>query len=92
MTTGKPSPNLELLVNQFNSATLENSNDPDKISPSKYYDIKGTYNIEMPHKNKLLPLFHINSCSLNKLSFLTVIWLYHSQPWAIVEGTASLTR
>ena len=25
-------------------------------------------NIEIPHKNKLLPLFHINPCSLNKNS------------------------
>ena len=35
----KPSPNLELLVNQFNNATLENTNGPEKISSSKYYDI-----------------------------------------------------
>ena len=35
----KPSSNLELLVNQFNNATPENSNDPEKISSSKYYDI-----------------------------------------------------
>ena len=24
------------------------------------------HNIEIPHKNKLLSLFHINACSLNK--------------------------
>ena len=29
----KPSPNLELLVNQFNNATPENSSDPENISP-----------------------------------------------------------
>ena len=34
----KPSLNLELLVNQFNNATPENTNDPEKISSSKYYD------------------------------------------------------
>ena len=34
--------------------------DPEKISSSKYYDI------EIPHKNKLLSLFHINACSLDK--------------------------
>ena len=28
----KPSPNLELLVNQFNNATSENNNDPEKNS------------------------------------------------------------
>ena len=59
-------PNLELLVNQFNHATPENSNDPGKISAPKYYDIEELYNIEIPHKNKLLSLFHINACSLNK--------------------------
>ena len=31
----KPS-NLELLVNQFNKATPENSNDPEKVCSSKY--------------------------------------------------------
>ena len=34
----KPSSNLELVVNQFNNATPENSNGPEKISSSKYYD------------------------------------------------------
>ena len=36
----KPSSNLELLVNQFNYATPENSNDPEKSSSSTYYDIE----------------------------------------------------
>ena len=35
----KPSSNLELLVNQFINATPENSNDPEKVFSSKYYDI-----------------------------------------------------
>ena len=61
----KPSLNLELLENQFNNSTLENSNDPVKISSSKY-NIEEMRNIEMPHKNKSLSLFHINVCSLNK--------------------------
>ena len=61
----KPS-NLELLVNQFNNATPENSNEPEKSSSSKYYDIEEIHNIEIPHKNKLLSLFHINVCSFNK--------------------------
>ena len=62
----KPSSNLELLVNQFNNATPENGNDPEKITSSKYYDIDEMHNIEIPHKNKSLSLFHINACSLNK--------------------------
>ena len=34
----KPSPNLELLLKQFNNTTPENSNDPENISTSEYYD------------------------------------------------------
>ena len=62
----KPSSNLELLVNQFSNTTPENSNDPEKISLSKYYDIEEMHNIEIPHNNKSLSLFRINACSLNK--------------------------
>ena len=52
----KPSSNLELLVNQFNNATPEKNNDPEKISSSKYYDIDDMHNIKIPH----------NAYSLNK--------------------------
>ena len=62
----KSSSNLELLVNNFNNATQKNSNDPEKISSSIYYDIEETHNIEIPHKNKSLSLFHITACFLNK--------------------------
>ena len=62
----KPPPDLELLVNQFNNATLENNNDPEKISSSKYYDINEMHNMKIPHKNKSLSLFNINACSLNE--------------------------
>ena len=48
----KPS-NLELLVNQFNNTTPEDSNDPEKVCSSKFYDIEKMSNIEIPHKNKL---------------------------------------
>ena len=61
----KSSSNLDLLVNQFNNATSENSNDPEKVCLSKYYDIEEMHIIEIPHKNKSLSLFHINKCSLN---------------------------
>ena len=33
---------------------------------SKYYEIEEMHNIEIPHKNKSISLFHINACSLNK--------------------------
>ena len=62
----KPSSNLQLLVNQFNNATPENINDPEKISSSKYYDIEEMHNIEISHKNKPLSLLQINPCSFNK--------------------------
>ena len=57
---------LELLVNQFNNATPEYSNDSEKISSSKYYDIEEMHDIEIPHKNKSLSIFHINACSFSK--------------------------
>ena len=55
-----------LLVNQFNNATPEHSDDPEKTSSSKYYDIEEINNIEIPLKNKSLSLFHINTCSISK--------------------------
>ena len=57
---------LELLVNQFNNATPENSNDHEKVCSSKYYDIEEMHNIEILDKNNLLSLFHINARCLNK--------------------------
>ena len=66
MLTLKPSTNLELLVNQFTNATPENSNDPENVCSSKYYDIEEMHNVRIPHKNKSFSLFHINTCSLNK--------------------------
>ena len=54
----KPSPNLKLLVNQFATTASENSNDPENISSSKYYDIDKMHNIKIPYKNKSL------SCSI----------------------------
>ena len=62
----KPTPNIELLVNEFNNATQENNNDPENISSSKYYDIDEMHNVGVPNKNKSLSLFHINACSLNQ--------------------------
>ena len=48
----KSSSSLELLANQFNNATSEHDNDPEKIASSKYYGIGEMHNIEIPHKNK----------------------------------------
>ena len=62
----KASSNLKLLLNKFNNATQKSSNDPGKISSSIYYDIVETHDIEIPHKNKSLSLFHITACFLNK--------------------------
>ena len=62
----KPSSNLELLVNQFNNATPGNSNGPEKVCSSKYFDIEEMCTIKIPHKNKSLSLFHVNACPLNK--------------------------
>ena len=62
----KHSSNIDHLVNQFNNVNPKNRNDPEKISSSKYYDVKEMCNIEIHHKNKLLSLFYINACSLNK--------------------------
>ena len=56
----KPSSSLELLVNQFNNSTTENSNDPEKFSASKYYDIENMHGIEIPHRNKSPSLFDIH--------------------------------
>ena len=61
----KASSNLEILVNQFNNSTPENSNDAEKVCRSNYV-IEEMRNIEIPHKNKSLSLFQINACSLTK--------------------------
>ena len=66
ITQEELSSKLEFLVNQFNNATPENSNVPEKIASFKYYDIDEMHNIEIPHKYKSLSIFHINSCFLNK--------------------------
>ena len=62
----KPSHNLELLVKKFNSVTLENNNDPENISSSKYYDFDEMHHIKIYHKKNSLFLLHINACFLNK--------------------------
>ena len=53
-------------MNQFNNAIPKDGNDIKKIASSKYYYIYEMRNIEIPHKNESLSLFHINTCSFNK--------------------------
>ena len=65
LRSASTSSHLELLVNQFSNATPENNN-LEQISSSKYHDIEEIHNIEKPHKNKSLSLFHIHICFLNK--------------------------
>ena len=55
--SSKSSSDLKVSVNQFSSATPENSNDPDKIYSSKFYQIEEMHNIGLPHKNILYPFF-----------------------------------
>ena len=72
----KPSSNLGLLVNRFNNATPGNNNDPGKVCSSKCYVIEEMRQIEIPHKNKLLSLFHgqtADEFSLKLLFFLNCL-------------------
>ena len=62
----KPLPDLTLLLNQFNNAIPENNCDPENVIQSKYYDIDESKQLKISNKEKSLPSFHINSCSLNK--------------------------
>ena len=59
---------LSCCANIDNNSThwIDLENDPEKVCSSKYYDIEEMHNIQIPHKNKSLSLFHINACSLNK--------------------------
>ena len=73
----KPS-NLELLVNQFNNATLENSNDSEKVCSSKYYDIEEMHNI---NKNLNLNNYSFEFTLLRLLRvvpFFTLLIIYHT--------------
>ena len=54
------------ILYEFNNATPENTNDPEKTYSSKYYDIEEKHNTEIPLKNKSLSLFQQFPCSLNK--------------------------
>ena len=71
----KLSSNLELLVNQFHNATPENSNHPKNVCSSKYYDIEEMYNIEIPHKNKLLSLFQMHVLLIKILMTFKISWI-----------------
>ena len=59
-------PDLVLLFNQFNNAIPENRSDPENVIQNKYYNIDELQKLKIPNMETSLPLFHINSCSLNK--------------------------
>ena len=62
----KPTPDLALLFNRFNSAIPEDRSDPENVIRRKCYDIDELQQLKIPNKDKSLSPFHINSCSLNK--------------------------
>ena len=62
----KPPPGLALLFNKFSNVIPENNSDPENVIQSKYYDIDELQQLKILNKEKSFPLFHINSCSLNK--------------------------
>ena len=43
---------VHIKCNNLNNATPENSNDPEKVCSSKYYDIEEMHNIQIADKNK----------------------------------------
>ena len=61
----KPTPNLELLLNQFNNATPENNNDLEIFFPLNIMIMMKC--IMLKYLTKInLSLFHINAYSLDK--------------------------
>ena len=43
-----------------------NTDDPENVVTSKYYDSEELQNLIIANKSKLLSLLHINTCSLSK--------------------------
>ena len=65
MTKSKSSES-SIIIPSILASIIVPSTDPEKIALSKYYDTDEMHNINIPHKNKSLSLFHINACSLNE--------------------------
>ena len=53
-------------MNQFNNSSPGQKNDPENIVNSNYHDIDQLETLKFHEKNRLLSLFHLNACSLNK--------------------------
>ena len=53
-------------VNNMSSPADINTDDLENTVSSKYYDIEELHNLKITNKSKLLSLFHVNACSLNK--------------------------
>ena len=62
----KPSPDLALLINQFNNSSSEQQFDPQNVINFRYFDIDQIQLLKFLKKEKSLSLFRINACSLNK--------------------------
>ena len=52
----KPSPNLELLFNQFKNPSPEQQNDPENVVNSRYFDIDQIQSLKCSQKEKSLSL------------------------------------
>ena len=65
----KPSEHLKYLVDQFNNMSSSddiNTDDPENVVASKYYDIDELLNLIIANQSKLLFLLHISTRSLSK--------------------------
>ena len=65
----KPSEHLKYLVDQFNNMSSSddiNTDDPENVVASKYYDIDELQNLIIANQSKLLFLLHISTRSLSK--------------------------
>ena len=72
--TLNPPPNFKLLFNQLNELTAEsNKKNPENFINCRNLDINEIQKMEIELNS--LSLFHINSCSLNKISKILNIYL-----------------
>ena len=56
------------IFNQFNNTSQTHGyKDPENVVRYKYYDFEEVQLMQIPNKNSCLSLFHINTCSLNKI-------------------------
>ena len=63
-----PSLNLVLLFNHYNNTKLGMNDDPDNVVNFKPYSINEIQSLKTANQNKSFSTFHINVCTLNKIS------------------------